>query len=549
MSVMPWLRLVALACAMFVSAAAPAAQRPLRWSSAGDVLTFDVHAAADTFSTNVGAQVYEALVRRGKDTNFEPALAESWEVLDPLRWRFHLRQGVKFHDGTPLTADDVVFSVLRSQHPNASNRALTLRLGNPRKVDAFTVDFVLDTPNPVLLEHLGPAAVMSKAWCEAHHVERPQSSAEREDTFAVRNAMGTGAYMLKLYEPGVRTVLVRNPNYWEGVDGNVQEAVYRPIANGPTRVAALLSGEIDFVLDPPPTDVDKLRATRGVTVVQGPEWRVIQLGFDQSRDELLHASVKGRNPFKDRRVRLAFYQAIDVEQLRTKVMRGAALPAGSVAFAQASGGPDTEARYPYDPARSRRLLAEAGYADGFEVRLDCPNNRYVNDEKICVAVSAMLARVGIRVPVHAEPMVTFSPRLDNHDTSFFLIGIGGAGRDPQTSLSLLAHSQRADTGDGRFNSGRFGDADVDRLTDAVKVEMDMPKRNDMIRSAFMRLHEGVYLIPLHRQMLPWAMRDGVQVVHTPWNALVLRWVRMDPPAEGAAQAPSVRSSSQPGKPR
>jgi len=527
MRLIPWVRAVLLSLVAASGSAAVAADTVLRWSSAGDVLSFDFHAVADSFSQNLSAQVYETLVRRAKDTGFEPALAQSWEVRDGLHWRFHLRDGVKFHDGTPLTADDVVFSVQRSQHPNASNRALTTRLGKPRKIDDRTVEFVLDTPNPVVLEQQLSVAIMSRAWCEAHGVTRPQAYSEREETFAVRNAMGTGPYMLKRYEPGVRTVLVRNPNYWGSFDGKIDEVVYRPIASGPTRIAALLSGELDFVLDPPPTDLDKLRTQKGMKVVEGLEWRVIHLGFDQFRDELQYSSVKGKNPFKDRRVRLAFYHAIDVHTLRDKVMRGSAAPTGSISFAPAAGGPETEVRYPYDPALARKLLAEAGYADGFEVRLDCPNNRYVNDEKICIAVSAMLARVGIRAPVHAEPMASYSPRLDKRDASFFLIGIGGSGNDAQTSLTLVAHSENATTGDGRFNIGRFSDQELDKSIDAMKTEMDATKRNAMIRAAFLRLHEGAYLIPLHRQMLPWAMREGVQVVHTPWNALTLPWVRME----------------------
>jgi peptide/nickel transport system substrate-binding protein len=520
-------RLLVFACLTFALFSADGVSQTLRWSSAGDVLTFDVHAASDSFSSNVAGQIYEQLVRRGKDTKFEPALAESWEVRDPLRWRFRLRQGVKFHDGTTFTADDVVFSVERSQHPNASNRALTTRLGRPKKIDAYTVDFELDSPNPVLLEHLLSAMIMSKAWCERHGVVRPQAYANREETYAVRQAMGTGAFVLKSYEPGVRTVLVRNPNYWGTFDGNLAQADYRPIANPATRIAALASGELDFVLDPPPQDVERLRAARGVKIVEGPEWRVIQLGFDQFRDELLYSSVKGRNPFKDRRVRQAFYQAIDVEMLRSKVMRGASVPTGSIAFALGSAAPDTEERIPYDPAAARRLLAEAGYPNGFEVRLGCPNNRYINDEKICVAVSAMLAQIGIRAPVHAEPMVTYAPRLDKRDVSFYLAGTGGGGRDPQTSLTLVAHSENAASGDGRLNSGRFSDPEIDQLIDAIKTEMDTARRDSMIRSALLKLRERVYLIPLHRQMLPWAMRSGVEVVHTPWNSLVLRWVKVN----------------------
>jgi peptide/nickel transport system substrate-binding protein len=505
---------------------AGAADRTLRWSSSGDILTWDFHAAGDSFSQNVSAQIYEQLVRRGKDTKFEPALATSWEVVSPTRWRFRIREGVRFQDGSELTADDVVFSVIRSQHPNASNRALTTRLGHVKKVDRHVVEFELDAPNPILLEHLLSAVIMSKAWCEKHGVVRPQDYIKREETYAARNAMGTGPYMLKSYEPGVRTVLVRNPGYWGGAEGNVGEVIYRPIANAATRVAALMSGELDFVLDPPPQDIERLRSTRGLKVVEGEEWRVLHLGFDQYRDELLYSSVKGKNPFKDRRVRLAFYQAIDIEALRAKVMRGSALPTGSIAFAAGSAAPDTEVRLPFDPAAARRLLAEAGYPDGFEVRLDCPNNRYVNDEKICTAVAAMLAQIGIRASVHAQPMAMFSPRLDSRDVSFFLVGVGGSGRDPQTALTLVAHSENAASGDGRFNSGRFANAEVDRLIDAIKIEMDSGKRDEMIRQALIKLREGVFLIPLHRQMLPWAMRSNVDVVHTPWNSLVLRWTQV-----------------------
>lgn len=517
-----------LICWALVIAAngAVAADKTLRWSSAGDILTFDSHAASDSFTASVVGQVYETLVRRGKDTALEPALAESWQVAHPLRWRFQLRKGVRFHDGSILTADDVVFSVERSQHTNASNRSLTTRLGRPKKVDTYTVDFELAAPNPLLLEDLLSATVMSKAWSERHGVMRPQAYATGEETYAVRHAMGTGPYTLTSYEPGVRTVLTRNPDYWGAFDGNVGRSVYRPIGNPATRMAALVSGEIDFVLDPPPQDVARLRATAGIKIVDGPEWRVLHLGFDQYRDELKHSNVKGRNPFKDRRVRQAVYQAIDVEMLRTKVMRGGADPTGSIAFAKGSAPADTETRLPHDLAAARLLLAEAGYADGFEVRLDCPNNRYVNDERICVAVAAMLAQIGIRTSVHSEPMATFSPRLDRRDVSFFLVGVGGAARDPQTSLSLVAHSENTTTGDGRFNSGRFSDPEIDRLVDALKIEMDAAQRDAMIRSALIKLREGVYVVPLHRQMLSWAMRDNIDVVHTPWNALILRWIRI-----------------------
>jgi peptide/nickel transport system substrate-binding protein len=328
-------------------------------------------------------------------------------------------------------------------------------------------------------------------------------------------------------EPGVRTVLRRNLDWWGRFEGNVEEIVYTPISSDATRVAALLSGQVDFILDPPPQDLARLRATSGVKVVDGMENRIIFFGFDQSRDELLYSNVKGRNPFKDKRVRQAVYQAIDIEALRTRTMRGAAIPTGGITPSILGSTPEAEKRLPYDPQRAKQLLAEAGYPDGFEVGLDCPNNRYINDEEICLAVAAMLARVGIKVKVTAMPRATYFPKLERFDTSFYMLGWGGAVTDAQTTLSPVLRSFDKATGNGSFNYGRYVNPRLDALIDAAAVELDPEKRKRLIAQALAEHNEQVHHVPLHRQVIPWAMRSNVHVVHRADNWLMGEWVRVD----------------------
>ncbi len=345
----------------------------------------------------------------------------------------------------------MVFSYGRAQHENSQIRQYSIPVGKARKVDDYTVIFDQEKPNPVMLEHMTTIFIMSKRWCEAHKVERPLSFKEKEETFASRNANGTGPFMLVAREPEVKTVLRKNPNWWGKVEGNVDEIIYTPIRSDATRVAALLSGQVDFILDPPPQDLERLRSGSDTKVVEGVENRVVFFGFDQQRDELLYSNIKGKNPFKDVRVRRAVYQAIDIDALHDKIMRGASRPTGAVMPSPLATTPPAEKRLPFDLKAAQQLLAEAGYGDGFEVTLDCPNNRYINDEKICVAVAAMLAKIGIRVSVTAQPRATYFPKLEKFDTSFYMLGWGGAITDAQTTLSPVLRSLDTKTGNGSFN--------------------------------------------------------------------------------------------------
>ncbi len=510
-----------------VIAWAPVTAQTLRWSSQGDPLTMDPHSQNEGLTNAINGQVYERLTRRNRDLAIVPSLAATWSQTGATTWRFSLRPGVRFHDGTPLTADDVVFSIQRAKDPVSTFSVYANALGTPVAVDAQTVEFRLDRVNPIFLQHVDAISIVSRSWAEKHRVLRPLDFKNREESHASFHANGTGPFMLVSRQPGIRTTFRRNPSWWGRQEGNVQEIVYTPIANDATRLAALVSGEIDFVLDPAPRDVARLRRTAGVKVVEGPENRIIFVGMDQHRDELLHGSVKDRNPFKDVRVRRALFHAVDIETLRGKLMNGLAVPTGgnTPSPLAAYNDPEIERREPYDLALARRLMAEAGFGDGFEVTLDCPNNRYVNDEEICIALAGMWAQLKVKVRVNAIPRTTYFPKMEKWDTSMYLLGWGGAVTDAETTLTPLMRNPGS-KGEGLYNYGRSRNDRFDELAAASSVEADEKKREALIKAALREWKSQFHTLPLHRQVIPWAMRSNVEVVHRADNWLEVPWVRL-----------------------
>lgn len=498
----------------------------LRWANQGDPQTLDPYSQNELLTNNFNGQIYERLVDRDKQLNIVPVLAASWERINDTTWRFKLRPKVKFHDGSPLTADDVVFSYERAQHPNSQFRQYAVAVGKPSKIDEFTIEFRQEKPNPITLEHASLIYIMSKAWCIKHKVEKPLDYKNKEETFAARNTNGTGPFMLKLREPDIKTVLVRNPNWWNKHDGNVSEIVYLPIKSDATRIAALLSGEVDFVHDPTPQDLPRLRASTNIKVIDGMENRIVFFGFDQMRDELLYSNIKGRNPFKDKRVRQAFYHAIDVEAIKAKTMRGMAIPTGGNTPSTKPSNAEIEQRFPFDRAKAKQLLTEAGYPNGFEVTLDCPNNRYINDEEICLAIATMLAQIDIKVKVNSMPKTTYFPKLEKHDTSFYMLGWGGAITDAQTTLDPVLHSKDG-KGRGDYNYGRYSNTKLDELIGQAAQEMNPDKRKNMIQQALSIHKNEFHNLPLHRQVIPWAMRSNVKAVHRADNWLEAAWVTIN----------------------
>lgn len=514
-----------LLSAALVTAGTVAAQT-LRFASQGDAQTMDPYSQNEIFTNSVNGQVYEKLVVRDKQLGIKPSLATEWQQVSPLKWRFKLRPNVKFHDGAPFTADDVVFSVLRAREPTSLIAAYSNALGTPVKIDDLTVEFDLQQVNPIFLQHLDQIFIMNKAWCEKYKVTKPLDFKNKEESHASLNANGTGPFILTSRQPGIKTTWKRNPNWWGKMEGNLQEVVFTPVGSDPTRTAALVSGELDFVLDPAPRDIPRLRNTAGVKVIDGPENRLVFIGMDQSRDKLLYGSVPGdKNPFKDVRVRRALYQAIDIETLRTKLMNGQSAPTGGLTPSPLGSyqDPEIEKRPPFDMARARALMAEAGYADGFEVTLDCPNNRYINDEEICLALAAMWAQLKVKVKVNGMPRSTYFPKVEKRDTSMYMLGWGGSITDAETMFTPVLRSP-GDKGVGYYNWGGVRNEKFDALAAQSSGEADPKKREELIKAALREYKEQVHILPLHRQVIPWAARSNVSVVHRPDNWLEWQWI-------------------------
>lgn len=512
---------LALAATAFVAEA-----NTLRWATAADTQTLDPHAQNDAVTQQIANHMHDPLVDRKADLSFAPAVAESWQLVNDRLWRFNIRKGVKFHDGTPLTADDVVFSIRRAQHANSNIRVYAIALGTPRKVSDFVVELQQEAANPSTLQHLSTLWIMSRAWAEKNNVVNPLSFKDGEQSFATLNVNGTGPFMLQSRKPGIETVMVANPNYWKKVDGNLAAIVHKPIANPATRIAALASGEIDLVQDPPPQDIARLSTNRSIKVIQGVENRVIFVGFDQFREELLYSNVKGKNPFQDQRVREAMLLAIDHKAMQSVVMRGLSRPTGGLIPAESVAPKQFEPVRPFNLTRSQQLMRDAGYASGFEVGMDCPNNRYVNDGPICQALATMWSKIGIRVKLNLMPQTNYWPKLEKFDTSLFLLGWGGASTDPQTTLDPVWHTHDG-KGRGDYNYGRFSDVQLDQLAAETRHDMNQARRAENVARAMQRMHERIYLIPLHRQVIPWAMRRNVETVHRADNVMPGWWTKVN----------------------
>jgi peptide/nickel transport system substrate-binding protein len=483
----------------------------VRIANQGDALSMDPHSLNESLQLSVTNNVYESLVGVSKDLKFEPALATSWKQTSPTVWRFELRKNVRFHDDTPFTADDVVFSLARAAGEGSDMRSNTNDIKEVRKINSHTIEIETKSPFPILPNVLSTVFIMSKKWCEDNQATRPVDRRRGIENAASFRANGTGPYRLRERQPNIRTTFVRNGNYWGKIEGNVDEVIFSVIANDPTRVAALLSGEIDIMEPVPVQDVPRINSSPNTSAMVAPELRTIFLGMDQRRDELLYSSVKGKNPFKDKRVRQAFYQAIDIEGIKRTVMRGASNPTALMVGPGINGfNPDLNKRLPFDIEASKKLLADAGYPTGFTIDMNCPNDRYVNDGQICEAVAANLARVNIKVNLKAETKGTYFPKILRRDTSFYLLGWTPSTYDAHNALNALMRCPD-DKGAGQFNLGAYCNPKVDELMIKVQSENDQTKRNAMIREAFELHSADIGHLPLHQQALAWGISKKVNL--------------------------------------
>ena len=522
------LKTAMVVAAMSLATVSVTQAKTLRFAFQGDVQTMDPHGLFETMTLGFQRNIYEGLVIRDDKMKMVGALAEKWENTAPTVWRFSLRKGVKFHDGSDFKADDVKFSAERLSTEGSDMKVVAALIKEVKIVDDHTVDIVTPTPNPILPLQLEIFYIMDKQWAEKNKATAATNvKGGDEGNFANLNANGTGPFMLKSRQTGVKTELARNPNYWGKTKSNVETVVFTPIAQDATRVAALISGNVDMAYPIPVQDWKRLEDAAGVKPLTGPEARTIFLGFDQKRDELTTSNIKGKNPFKDVRVRKAFMHAINVDAIKKKVMRGAAIPAGLMVAPQINGfSKSMNDRLPYDVAGAQKLMADAGYADGFEVTMDCPNDRYVNDEKICQAAAAMLAKIKVKVNLLAQTKSKYFGKVlaqNGYDTSFFLLGWTPSTFDSHNPISALMACRDGEDKIGAFNLGGYCNPKINELAAKIQSETDQAKRQAMIDEAFKIHKDEVGHIPLHQQPLSWGVSDKVEVVQRPDNVFDLRY--------------------------
>jgi peptide/nickel transport system substrate-binding protein len=525
------LKFSALTLALAASAYSAATNaRTLHWAYQGDAFSMDPMSLNETFTLGFQGNIYETLFGYDKDLKLVPQLAESWSNPEPTKWVVNLRKGVKFHDGSPFTADDVIFSWKRSSTPGSDMKGYGAKASDIKKIDDNTVEITTPTPNPILPREWTLLYMMSKSWSEKNNTTEATDVKKGAGNYANLHANGTGPFMLVDRQPDVKTTLKRFPGYWDkNVKTNIDEVVFQPITQEATRVAALISGEMDIVQPVPVQDWERLKNTKGVKVLNAPEDRAIFIGMDQFRDELLYSNVKGKNPFKDPKVREAVVLAVDTGAINQKIMRSAAKPLGTLIADSINGfDPSFGAPIKADPARAKKLLTEAGYPNGFEVTLNCPNDRYVNDEKVCQAVAAMLSKVGIKIDLLAETKSKYFAKVlpqAGNMTSMYLLGWSPSSVDADNVLVNLLGCPDG-KGAGQFNFGHYCNKDIDALEKKLSGETDQAKRNAMIKQAFELARKDWAYLPLHQQPLSWGVKDTLKVIQRPDDVLDLRHVVM-----------------------
>jgi len=505
----------------------PSEAKDLRWAYSGDYYSLDPHAHPATFTNAFHYHFYESLVRYDKNLKIEPALATSWKMTETAVWRFNLRRGVKFHNGNSFDADDVVASIKRVIHPNCPLRGNIPQVKDIRKVDDYTVDFILTGPYPLLLNDLTNILMMDKEWMTENKCLDPVNPSKGEEGYASSHANGTGPFILESRQPDAKTVLVVNPSWWDKPEHNLTRIVFTPIKSDATRVAALLSGELDFMHPAPLQDLDRISHTPGFKLLEAPELRIVFLSVNQGPAEPYESNIKGKNPLKDVRVRKALYQAIDIESIQTKLMRGKSRNTGNFIAPEIRGyDASLDNRLSYDVNAAKKLLADAGYPEGFEIGFDCTNDRYVNDEKIGQAIVSMWARIGVKAKLMVQPGGTVLSKGLAGKSDIWMLGWATLPMmDAYSVLAQILSSPREKL--GVFNPGGYKNPKVDELIDKITVELDEPKRVKMISEAFKLAKEDIVMIPLHQQPLSWVVRDNVKVIPTADNMPRLWYARVD----------------------
>jgi peptide/nickel transport system substrate-binding protein len=472
----------------------------LRIGVAADVTSMDPHAVNIAPNNNIGWHVFDALVHVDANARIVPGLAVSWKATDPTTWEFRLRRDVRFHDGSPLTADDVLFSLERAEKlPNGQYASFVQRLIERTAVDAYTVRVKTATPYAMVPSDLNSVFIVSR---------KAAAGASTEDFNSGKAMVGTGPFRFGRFARADRVELQKNPGYWGGAP-TWDRVVFRIIPSDPARIAALLAGDVDVIENIPTPDLARLRGDKRFGLSQKVSWRTIFFHLDQHRDRSPFVTDKSgkpldRNPLRDARVRLALSKAIDRQAIVQRVMENAALPAANIVSPPVFGHVAALKPEAYDLPGAKKLLAEAGYPEGFALTVHAPNNRYVNDERIAQAVAQMLARAGIQTRVEALPINAYLPRARNGDFSFAMLGWGSFSGD--LALRSLLATPTPEKGYGAWNWSRYSNPKVDGLLDQGFATADEKKREAIAREAATLALKDVPVLPLHHQIAIWALK-------------------------------------------
>ncbi len=480
--------------------------------------------------------MFESLVDQDETQQLKPLLAESWKPTGETTWEFKLRKGVKFHDGSDFTAKDVIFSACRIPNvPNSPSNftSFTKAIAGFETPDDHTLIVKTENPTPLMPTYFANWGVLSATAAgvtgDIAYDKENCGLSDFPSTVDFNNgkaAIGTGPYVYKEFVKGDRLVMERNANYW-GSAPEWDMVTMKPITNAAARMAALLAGDVDFIAAPPTQDLAKLQNNADFGVAQGLSNRVIYLHMDQYGPS--SNGVKGtgkpdakyegegpcaekeceKNPFLDKRVRQALSKAINREAIVEKIMGGVAVAAGELlpqGFFGTNPGAKPEA---YDPEGAKKLLAEAGYPNGFELVLGTPNDRYINDAKVAQVIAQMFTRVGVKTSVNAMTKSVFFKTRNKYEFSIYLAGWGAGTGEMSNPLRALVGTRSKETGLGGTNRGRYSNKALDEKILTALSTVDDAKREAILKDASKMAMEDYSILPLHFEVTSWAHRKGL----------------------------------------
>ena len=499
-------RSVPLVLALLACGVQGASAAPLSVALAADVTSMDPHFYLYVPNQNIAEHIYDRLIIRDDKLVMTPGLALSWKPVDNLTWEFKLRPNVKFHDGSPFTADDVKFSLERIPTIKDSpglfttySRAFT----SVEVVDPLTVRFTTAKPHPLAPNDLAIIPIVSK---------KAATGATSADFNSGKAAIGTGPYKFVRFLRGDRVELTRNDAYW-GPKPAWESVTFRIMTNDASRVAALLSGDVQAMDGVPVADMARIKKTPTLQTVAKTGYRLIYLAINQSDSAGVHFTDKNgsplnTNPLRDIKVRRAINKAISRESLLGRVMDGAATATGQLVNSGLPGYVGDLPASSYDPEGARKLLAEAGYANGFGMTIHGPNNRYLMDDKLLQAIAQMLSRVGITTKVETMPAATFFPKNNKGEFALSLVGFAPDSGEASSPLRTLIATKDAQKGMGNFNVG-YSNKAVDDLIEKAMVTIQDPVREKILQDATKLAMEDVAILPLHHQATIWGMKKDV----------------------------------------